>query len=326
MTTEIIPENPKINALIKQVEQLTNKPITIVQTTAEKCGFVRHDQGQLKSNQAKIILELSDATKPDYLIAHELLHTLFVAQPMPKISYPLTTGNEQLDLQLMAAAQELYDIIAHSFVYHKQAELGLLDDESQELFFAGILATLKPEKTDGDGWMVLRVLNLLDVLLFADATNPLPAQLDEKFTTLYPKAFAAAKQMFARLKEKGKGKVATSPLHFRRSFAALSHQLDVIMGNFALAALHVNVFAAMTPVLSDRQLRLSVNQTFVIMHSYFTQKAAKEDAYVAHMNNDDTTSFVLVPPKVNADAYFRQIYAQPLGQFLSDHGIAYLKR
>lgn len=318
-----------LTELSKQVSAVSHKPVKFDASAAQPIDFIRHDQGQLREKADTLVVELRNSNYQTVNSAHELLHYLFNhAQEQPHIHYPLSTKNKQMDTQLMAVAQELYDILAHTYVYARQRELGVLDDAAEQLFQKGIVTTLTPEKGQADGWLVLRCLNLFDVMIFY--AGKIPEKFAEQLQHRYPTAFAAASQLYATLTDKGNGQVATNAFYFRRTFVALAKKLDEILAANNLATLHLAVFAQLTPVVSARQLRLQVKQTFQIMRAPFalaTSKAGKQDAaYVGRTEFDEATAFVVAAPTGNTAAFFKQLYAQPLAQFFADHDIKYLER
>ena len=77
----------------------------------------------------------------------------------------------------------------HDYVYREQAELGMMTDEIKELYFKGVLSVLKPEQGERDQWMVLRILTLLDTLLFFKDDQD---SVKDKLMELYPISFEAA--------------------------------------------------------------------------------------------------------------------------------------
>ncbi|KRL01796.1 hypothetical protein [Liquorilactobacillus capillatus] len=287
----------------------------------KQAGFLRHDQAQQYLRGGKMIIEVNDVTEPNYTVSHELLHLRLLFKGAPQISFNITTGASELDNKIMATGMELYDIVLHFSVYQQQKERGLINERVKELYFKGVLATLKPEPQDRqDEWMVLRVLTLLDTLVFFDteAQTILP-RLEE----LYPRTLVAAQKIYAELTSKK----ISSAFEIRRAIVKIYRLFDQQLEKWQMVKMNLQNFVTLTPVFSERQKRLEVRQLFSILHSELHENLQDTTAYIGILKNDGQNSFVLpAPQKEKTEEVFKRIYAMPTGKFLAKLAIPYLTR
>lgn len=314
--------NEQVQQLIKKAEEFQPNGIEI-QYHDEKSGFVRHDQAQHFLRNGKLVIDVLDQTDVNYIVSHELLHFMLMFEKLPQIAFNLESGRQKLDTKYTATGMELYDILMHFFVYNRQRKLGLIDDQVEDLYFKGILAVLKPEPQDHqDDWMVLRTVNLLDALIFFkdQQDNILP-----KLRELYPKATAQAEKLYAIIT----AKPLDSAFNVRRAIVKLYKSFDEALKSYGLYEMNLNSYVSLTPVLSDRQLRLEVRQLFEIFHTDMKENLHFRTAYIGRMKNDQQNVFVIPEPKGSEQqrsVEFRHIYETPVGEYLDSIGVPYLKR
>ncbi|KRN07193.1 IpaB EvcA family protein [Liquorilactobacillus sucicola DSM 21376 = JCM 15457] len=288
---------------------------------AKEAGFLRHDQAQQYLRGGKMIVEVNDVTEPSYTVSHELLHLLLLFKGAPQISFNITTGDTELDNKIMATGMELYDTVLHFIVYQQQRERGLIDDNVEELYFKGILATLKPEpQGKTDEWMVLRTLTLLDALVFfRDETERILPKLAE----LYPRTLTAAREIYTELARKR----ISSAFEIRRAIVKVYRLFDQQLKQWQMVQMNLQNFVTLTPVLSERQKRLEVRQLFSIFHSELHENLQDTTAYIGILKSDQQNTFVLPAPQgEKTEETFKRIYAMPLASFMEKLAIPYLTR
>ncbi|HIX02298.1 MAG TPA: IpaB/EvcA family protein [Candidatus Ligilactobacillus excrementigallinarum] len=314
--------NNTVQALLKKAEEIQPNGIEI-QYHDNQSGFVRHDQAQHYLRNGKLIIDVLDQTNVNYVVAHELLHFMLMFEKLPQISFNLESERKDLDKKYIATGMELYDILMHFFVYDQQRQLGLIDDQVEELYFKGILAVLKPEPKEGkDDWMVLRTVNVLDALVFFKENQE---EVLPKLRELYPKATAQAEKLFALIT----AKPLDSAFNVRRAIVKLYKGFDQALESYGLYGMNLSTYVSLTPVLSARQLRLDVRQIFEIFHTDLKENLQFRTAYVGRMKNDQQNAFVIPEPKGNDQQRvqeFRRIYEMPVGKYLDSIGVPYLTR
>lgn len=315
MATEL---NQTTQELLDQVNQMY-PGVVLVHFGYEKVGYIRHDQAQQESLQGGIEITVTDITAPDYTASHELLHLMMIMQGFPQIFFQVSFGDERLDEQLMIMATDLYDVAMHVIVVDEQRKHGLIDDQIEALYIKGVDATLTPETAEPDDERTLRLLTLLDTLVFmGDHVSTVDAHLRE----LYPVAYKAAQEMYADLMVKP----IDSPFTMRRAIVKLFKQFDVKLNQWGLPALHTTEFTTLSTVLSERQLRLDTRQLFEVFHSEMTNKETGEKAYIALQRSDRQNSFVVNPPKKDSDVFFKKMYDKTVQELLDELNVPYIVR
>ncbi len=317
--SEKIELNATVQKLLAEVNDRYPDGSVFVQFGDQKTGYVRHDQASQKVLPGGLFITVNDVTAPDYTASHELLHLLMLLQGFPQIFFSLSLGNAQLDEQMMIMATDLYDVAMHRVVVEVQRQHGLIDDTIEAAYLKGIQATLTPEKDGDNDERTLRLLTLLDALVFyGDHLD----QVAPTLTAAYPVAFAVAQKLYAAWATKP----VDSPFEMRRQIVKLFRLFDEQMQAWGLPALHNNDFTTLTPALSERQLRLKVRQVFEIFHSDMQSRHGDKEVYVGIRRNDRQNSFVLPAPQLNTPDAFVKWYDTPVQTFLEDRGIPYLVR
>ena len=318
MTEEVIKLNQANQELLDQVNQLYHEGTVIVQFHGEKSGYVRHDQATQKTIPGALVIIVTDLTAPNYTASHELLHLLMLLRGFPQIFFQLSLGDQQLDEQMMIMSTDLYNVAMHRVVVAEQRKHGLINETIEEQYLKGIEHTLTPE-ADNDDERALRLLTLLDALVFYGENLPkYEARLQEN----YPEALAAAKKIYADIT----AKAIKSPFDMRRTIVKLYSLFDTQMQAWGLPALHQNEYTTLSPVLSERQLRLEMRQVFEIFHSDMKERGSEKRAYVGVRRSDGQNSFTLSEPAGNAPEEFKKIYDQPVKEFLEQHSVPYIVR
>lgn len=319
-----MPKEIKLNeasqSLLDQVNELFPRGNVFVQfDDQKKSGYVRHDQAKTDTLPGGICITVTDATAPNYTASHELLHLLMLLRGFPQIFFNLSLGTEELDDQLMLISTDLYDTAMHRVVVSEQRKHGLIDEQIEQEYLKGIQATIEPEKDSNDEMGTLRLLTLLDAMVFyGDHLDQYSDQLKKD----YPVAYKAADKMYqAMMKHDIK-----SPFDMRRQIVLLYRLFDQQLLDWGLPALHNNEFTTLNPILSERQLHLQVRQVFEIFHSDMKDRHGHGDIYVGLMRSDRQNSFVMKAPRGKGDARaqaFVKIYDEPVAKLLTDLNMPY---
>lgn len=319
MTEEKIELNAANQELLKQVNDLYPEGTVFVQFHGEKSGYVRHDQATQKTLPGGLFIIVTDLTAPNYTASHELLHLLMLLRGFPQIFFQLSLGDKQLDEQMMIMSTDLYNVAMHRVVVAEQRKHGLIDDQVEAEYLKGIEHTLTPEGEQGDEEKTLRLLTLLDALVFYGDHF---AKYEDAIKEKYPEALAAAQKIYNEIV----AKPIKSPFDMRRSIIKIYSQFDQQMQDWGLPALHNNEYTTLSPVLSERQLRLSLRQVFEIYHSDMKERGTTKRAYVGIRRSDGQNSFTMPAPNPETPEEFKKLYAQPVKEFLEQHSIPYIVR
>lgn len=318
---ESIKVNEAVQSLIDEVNKLGKGTVELKVADDTRAGYVRHDQAQTVKDGDQITVTVTDLTAPDYTISHELLHVLMTLRGFPQAYFALSTGNDELNSQLMMMALDLYDIVAHEVVVHEQRQHGLITDEIEALYLKGVQDLIDPEPEAGDDRMTLRLLTVLDALVFyGDHNKSAIAQLKKD----YPVTFKAATELYDDLT----AKPVTSPFSMRRSIVRLFKRFDEQLEAWQLPALHNQEFTTITSVFSKRQLRLEVRQIFELFHSEMIDPGTKRRAYVGINRADGQNGFVIAAPKPKDDTpeFFKELYGLTVEELFAQLEMPYILR
>lgn len=322
MNNEVnIDLNDDVQILINAVNNFFPGTATVTFIGKLQAGYVRHDQAQTIQDGKNIIVQIDDLSAPNYTASHELLHLLMVLRGFPQVFFSLTTGDDKLDEQLKMMGTELYDIVSHFVVVAEQRKHGLITDEIESMYLKGIYATIKPEPQPVDDQMTLRLMTLLDAMVFyGDKFDQVNDQLEKDF----PISLAAAKKLYKVITEKP----TDSPFGLRRNVVKLFKAFDEQMKQWELPPLHNTEFTTLTSVLSKRQLNLQVKQLFEVFHSELIEVNSNSRAYVGFNRVDDQNSFVLANPKGEKDNpdFFKEVYNKTVKELFDDLKMPYIER
>lgn len=321
MPENYIELNDNVQDLINTVNAFYPGTVKVTFIGQIQTGYVRHDQAQVVQTGKDVDIQIADLSAPDYTASHELIHLLMILRGFPQIFFSLTTDNDQVDEQIKIMATELYDIVSHFVVVAEQRKHHLIDDEIEAKYFKGIYATINPEPTDGDSQMTLRLLTLLDALVFyGDRIVAVKDQL----TTDFPVAMAAAEKLYALIT----AKPTDSPFNLRRNVVKLFKAFDAQLTDWHLSALHSTEFVTMTSVLSERQLGLKVNQMFEIFHSDMKEVNTGKRGYVGFSKVDDQNSFVTTTQSNTEDdpVFFKEMYQKTVKELFDYLEMPYIIR
>ncbi|QMU09067.1 IpaB/EvcA family protein [Levilactobacillus suantsaii] len=321
MEAKDVQLSPVVQGLINEVNGKFPGKVEVQFIGQLQSGYVRHDQAQQVQDGNNIVIQVADLTAPNYTASHELLHLLMILSGFPQVFFSLTTGNTQLDEQLMIMGTELYDIVSHIVVVSEQRKHELITPEIEEMYLKGVRATIKPEPTPVDDEMTLRTLTLLDALVFfGDGHDDIIAQ----FKRDYPISLEAAQKLYALIT----AKPIDSPFTLRRNVVKLFRAFDEQLEAWHLPALHNAEFTTLTSVVSKRQLGLQVRQMFELYHSDMHDKHSQRRAYVGFNRADNQNAFVLSAPKPSEDTpdYYTKIYDMTVADLFKMLKMPYILR
>ncbi|WP_429970492.1 IpaB/EvcA family protein [Fructilactobacillus sp. Tb1] len=312
---------PKAQSLLNAVSRFFDGDVQVQFIGNLKSGYVKHDQAQIMQDGKNLFVQINDQTEPDFIATHELLHLLMTLRGFPQVYFPLTTDDDALDEQLRFIGTELFDVIAHFVVYSEQRKHGLVTPQVEQEYIKGVRQTITPEQGKVDPEMILRVVTVLDAMVFFGDKF---ADNDAVFVQNFPIATEAAKRLYKIITEKP----TDSPFSFRRNVVKLFKAFDAQLKGWNLPELHLTDFAMVTSVFSERQLGLKVSQVFKLYHSQLKNKATLTRAYIGFASADDQNSFILAGPTDDkqAEAFIQTAYAKTVKDLFDELKIPYLIR
>lgn len=311
-----------VQQLLTEVRQQASGAINLEFGT-KKAGYLRHDQAkQTYHSDGSVTVTIQDVTAIDYTVAHELLHLKLALDGYPQVGWQLTSGDRELDQQLVVTATDLTSSLLHIPIVQQEQTLGVLTSEVQQQYWQGILNLLPAEDLkQPDPLFVFRVLTLMDTLVFFQGdTATIATDCQQRYQNAYPEAQKLYAQMTAKPVE--------TPFHYRRALVRLYATFDEWLAAHDLPLAKQNQFTTVPGIFSERQTRLTVRQVFQILHSEMVTANGKKSAYIGLGINDDQNTFVLTVPKQVSDqaAYFQKIYSMSVADFYADqHWRLYLR-
>lgn len=308
--------NEQVQILLDEVKTHYTMPVDVV-IDGPASGVLTHQQsGQKLLANGHLELRVSDTTNVDYTLSHELLHMKLVTDGFPPLQYRLATGDPAVDQQFFAVGTTLYDAVMHVAIRAEQAKLGVLTDPVLKQLAAGVTASL-PKQPRADQ-LVYCIMTLLDALVMFEGGSK--GQL-KYWQVNYPDALPLAQDLYQTLM----AKPCSTPFDFRRMVLRVWRQFDQMLQKHGFQETANAEFATLPPILSERQLRLALNQTFEVLHSEMTDRATKKRAYIAMGKGDRQNAFVLPLADLSAEG-FQQLYQTPLKTVLLQYKVDYAIR
>ncbi|WP_218841888.1 hypothetical protein [Lacticaseibacillus absianus] len=307
----MIPE--MLDPLLADVQAHYAMPIEVA-VSGPASGRLTHEQSHqelLGNNHLQV--SVTDTTAVAYTLSHELLHMQLTTAGYPPLQFHLTTGQPQVDQQFFAVATALYDAALHGQIRAWQVAHGLFTPAVTQALAAGFAEKLSGD--DDTALSVFRILTALDAYVMFDgrAGDWLAAVPDEA---------AVAADLYGLLVDKP----IDSPFAFRRAVVKLWRAFDVTLTRHGFQETGNAEFATLPPVLSARQLRLALNQTFELRHSEMRNRNTRQRAYVAQGKGDGQNAFVLPLTQALSPAAFQTLYQTPLQDVLQRYDLDYTLR
>lgn len=293
--------------LLEQVNQVYPGSV-ILRGQGEASGIITHDQVTTEMLETRLMVEVTDATAPDLQATHELLHMLLTLSGFPQVYFQLKTGDEDVTNQLMVMATYLYRPALHAIIYREQAKHGLLTAEVAEAYAKGVMTTLTKETPGNRDEAALRLLTLLDAKVFMHNVPTDTTAFTATFMDVFPEAWQGATLIFDQMAIDHI--VDAFTLH--QAIVTAFDGFDAMMITWQLPELNSKEFTTVTPVLSERQLRLPVAQVFDIKHVDLLNQVTGDTAYVGLQKSSGQNSFVLVAPTEATADWFKELYAMPV--------------
>lgn len=301
----------KTVALIKKLEELTKKKIKIEYENVEIDDYIYLSQSKHIEKNDEILITIEKTPNINYMISHELFHILLNCQEYSDISIDLFTDNAGFNSQEQATAQSLKGILDHRIIEKWEIAENVRTEEIQSSLNQGtkILLAAKDIQAPEDQLVLYRMLLILDnyskdILQIDDYQKPkqIAQNINQELIDISNKSqyFHALTNLFAK---------------FDREIQSLGY-ID----------LKHQELVTITPVFSNRQLRLVTNQVIEILHSDYLTKG-KKDAYVIRLKSGEQNIGVFELNKKQKDPkYFQELYQMNLGEFLKQFNINYLIR
>jgi hypothetical protein len=306
--------------LLAKVNEGFEQPLTI-KVGDEASGILRNENADTTMDEdGNGTIDIKDATNVNYTLSHELLHILLRELNYPTTGTAVHSPDNEYDQQMRAIAGALEAGVVHTMVAGWQGESGLLTEDVLKAVRAGIEADT-PDETDeeDDGEVLTRIFNLLDGLVVLGGPE---SDYVSAWYTKYPRALKAASHLWQTIQETD----ITDARGYRSGIVKMFKAF-----NEALIDQGINLdfagFICVTPVFSARQLRLKLNQLYLLQDSVYISNKPDTQAYAALGVNDDQCAFVLqLTEKETQPENFQALYQKPMQEVLDEYGIGYSER
>lgn len=302
---------------VEKIEQVHNKKIVIF-SDYEKQDYLTLDQASHTIEGDTIKVVITNEKFADFVLSHELHHIELELSDEPEIDCAVTSGQRDRDGQVLMVANSIFETLEHVTVLKRQKEDGTYTDEIKQEFLKGIDIALRPRVSmDVANMRFYRTLVMFDGIIFSEHAK------DADWKNDFSKSFKYASEL-VEIAEKNDLSV---PFQFRRALVnCLDTYNEIIISN-GYQGLHFHTFLNVTPVISKRQLRLSLNQAYQIKHSEYKNRATGRDGFVLIAINDGqgVATLNLNPDKVTPE-FYKAFYQYTVQEVFEKEGIKYLIR
>lgn len=297
--------------LLDQVNEIYPGSV-ILRGNETATGVITYDQVSTEMLGTRLMVEVTDGTAPDFLATSELLMMLLTLNGYPQIYFQLKDEDIDLTDQLMVMTTHLYQPALRAIIYREQAAHGMLTADVVKGMVAGVQQTLTPETAQDNSENALRLLTLLDLQVFLHNAPEETDAIVETMAERYPQAWAAAQKIFDAMRVDDIKNAFT----VHRAVVAAFKLFDEQMVAWNLPEIHADEFATLTPVLSERQLRLPLAQVFDIKHLTMQDRNTGKEAYAGLLKTSGQNSFVLAAPDDDLASFFKELYQTPVKEVL----------
>lgn len=246
----------------------------------------------------------------NFIVAHELMHLQQEGRQSVQISY-VKQNNPQFSQFLDQIGQELRNIVVHQAMHQQLLELGVLDDDVQQAIQKLIDEKLPVDDSTTSALVIaMKAIQLADTFTFVGSVD----QWQEKFA----KSMKVAAELWQL--------VTTANLTTNRQVRALIGQLiNYFAEYFDKFGLQIPSLAdnlLLKPVLSERQLKLSVRQLFQL----WRQPNAATTYLVKGIQDEQAISLIEIPKDEQQEAAMLAIYDLSVQAFLDKFALNYAPR
>lgn len=302
---------------VEKIEQQYNKKIEVF-ADYEQQDYLTLDQADHVIKDDVIKVSITNEKYAEFVLSHELHHIELELSDEPSISAALTTGKQDLDGRVLAIANSVFETLEHVTVMKRQQEDGTYTDEVKTEYLKGINSALHPKvELDRANMRFYRTLIMLDGMIFSGHA------VDDDWQQEFAMSYKYADKMAKIIEDND----LTVPFQFRRALVnTLDAYNEIIISN-GYQGLHFHTFLNVTPVVSKRQLRLSLNQVYQIKHSEFKNRATGRDGFVLIGINDGqgVATLNLDPQKVTPE-FYKTFYQYTVEEVFKEQGTKYLIR
>ncbi len=303
---------------LENIEQQYGKKIEIYADYTDQ-EFLTLDQANHQAKGEDMIqVIITNEKYNDFVLAHELHHIELELSDEPSISCAVTTGKQDNDGRVLSIANSVFETLEHATIVKEQIADGTFTDAVKAEYLRGIDAALTPKvQLDLANMRFYRTLIMLDGMVFGQHEH------DEDWQHNFPTSFKYATKLVEIVEQND----LTVPFQFRRALVNILDAYNEIIISNGYQGMHFHTFLNITPVISKRQLRLSLNQVYQIKHSEFKNRATGKDAFdlIAMNDGQSIATLNLDPAKVTPE-FYKAFYQHTIEEVFKGEDIKYLIR
>ncbi|WP_125608043.1 hypothetical protein [Lapidilactobacillus bayanensis] len=262
------------------------------------------------TKEGDIVLFVPNATFASFIVAHELMHLQQEGRQSVEISY-LKQTNTQFSQFLDQIGQELRNIVLHQAMRQQLIDLGVLTDTAQQAIKKLITEKLPVDESNTSALVIaMKAIQLVDTYTFV-------GQVPD-WQTKFPKSMHIADELWQI--------VTTAKLTTNRQIRALILQLlNYFAEYFEKFGLQIPSLAdnlLLKPVLSERQLKLSVRQLFQL----WRLPDAKTTYLVKGVQDEQAVGLIEIAKNQQQEQAMLALYDLPVVDFLKQFQLSYAPR
>ncbi|GKQ42327.1 hypothetical protein RD055328_02500 [Companilactobacillus sp. RD055328] len=301
--------NEKTQKLISEIEELTDKKIVIETDTEQTTSYIDLSHSEHVVEDDQIVITITNSPNVEYMIIHELFHIKLDFSDFTKMSVNLYGNDANFNQQSQITASSLKGIVDHRMIAYWEQEGGFRTESIQKSLNAGTIEMLAAEGTEAeDSELVLyRTLVMLD-------------NFNEETIGGYEQPSTIAQKLNDVIQD-----VTNKNQHYSalvRLFFEFDNNIK-ILGYIDL--LHTQLIT-LTPIFSERQLRLTVNQVIEIVHTDLITRDNIHPFVLEMKSSHQNSGFIEISNKNQNPDFFKELYQTNLADFLAEYNIDYLIR
>ncbi|AKP67091.1 hypothetical protein [Companilactobacillus ginsenosidimutans] len=302
---------------INQIEQTSHKTVEVFSDFQDQ-SILTLDQANHTIDDKTIKVEITNEQFASFVLLHELYHIQLEISDEPSISVSVTSEKPDVDGRILSTANSIFETLEHSLIIKKQIADGSFNDEVKTEYLKGIEKTLNPNvEIDAANMTFFRSLILFDAVIFADKRD------DSEWKEEYRDSF----KFVTKAVEIADKNDLTVPFQFRRALVSILEAYNDVIISHGYEGMNYHDFLSITPVVSNHQLRLALNQVYQIKHSSFKMRDTHQDAFTLIAINDGQSVAALGfdVDKVTPD-FYKEFYQQTVQETFEANNINYLIR
>lgn len=302
---------------IKKIEQTSNKTVEVFSDYSDQTVLTL-DQASHTTDDKTIKVEITNQQFSDFVLLHELYHIELELSNEPSIQVSVTSEKPDTDGRILSTANSIFESLEHAIIVKKQIADGSFDAEAKKSYLEGINLALNPNvQVDAANMTFFRALVLLDAIIFANQKK------NEEWRTNYAAAYKFVDKALDIIDKND----LTTPFQFRRALVNVLDAYNDLIVTRGYESMNYHEYLAITPVLSEHQLRLSLNQVYKIKHTVFKMRDTHNDAFALLAINDgqNVAALGFDRDKVNPE-FYKNFYQQTVKDTFEANNIDYVIR